>query len=101
NGITSVNAGPVSKVRAVLRQNAGSQRPEALLKSECGPHGLRRVVRLIEWHVVERHDGVADVLVNRATVLEHCVGHDREILAEEGRSEEHTSELQSRFDLVC
>src|SRR5450830_2002600 len=24
-----------------------------------------------------------------------------EVMAEEGRSEEHTSELQSRFDLVC
>ena len=79
-----MNADPVSKVRAVLRQNAGSQRPEALLKSEGGPHGLRRVVPLIEWHVVERHDGVADVLVNRATVLEHYVCHDREIFTEEG-----------------
>src|SRR5699024_12657787 len=31
----------------------------------------------------------------------HCNGSSRPTSATEARSEEHTSELQSRFDLVC
>src|SRR6266704_2336497 len=34
-------------------------------------------------------------------VLDEAAGHDVLVLSRDGRSEEHTSELQSRFDLVC
>src|SRR5207249_11489295 len=40
------------------------------------------------------------VLANQSILPNHRCDH-REIQARDQRSEEHTSELQSRFDLVC
>src|SRR5207249_10477669 len=60
---------------------------------------VRRGVALI----VGRHDAGAKhhvFLAVAAIHLLHRVGLD-EVLRRVGRSEEHTSELQSRFDLVC
>jgi len=40
------------------------------------------VLGVLERRVVERHDAVAHVLVDRAPVLEHDLGHLRQVLAE-------------------
>src|SRR3989440_7327101 len=62
----------------------------------------------------ERHDAVTEKLVDRALVAVHLGQHEVEgsahqavdflrvdTLGQRSRSEEHTSELQSRSDLVC
>src|SRR5437868_12081975 len=40
-------------------------------------------------------------VVTRARLIEAVWGYEREVQSNTVRSEEHTSELQSRFDLVC
>src|SRR2546426_3759131 len=66
-----------------------------LFRSELGPLGDELVARLV----------AGDDLVLGSVVLEHApeVAHlgDRPQVAQEDRSEEHTSELQSPCNLVC
>ena len=84
DSVAGVYADPAVEVGAVLGTKPPGQRLEAVLEHQRRPHGLRRVVRLVERHIVEGHDAVADVLVHGPPVLEHHVGHDREVFTEEG-----------------
>src|SRR5207249_8074751 len=64
---------------------------------------LRRVVERVGDHMHLRALQVVDELVRVSVVVRvHCGGvTGRHSTAHAQRSEEHTSELQSRFDLVC
>ncbi len=69
---------------AVPGREALAEGPHPLLELERGPHRAERVIGRLEGHVVERHDRVADVLVDGAPVLEHRLGHHGQVLAQEG-----------------
>src|SRR2546428_9434632 len=74
-----------------------------LFRSRCLA-GMQHVVGILERRVPERHDRIADELVHRPAMREDDAGHLGEMLVHDrrdGRSEEHTSELQSRSDIVC
>jgi len=53
-----------------------------LLELESRAHGLDGVLGVLERHVVERHDAIADVLVDSAAVPEDDLGHLRQVLAQ-------------------
>src|SRR5699024_12118537 len=63
----------------------------------CGRNLLRRPIRTDKQDVAIR--GVQDVTHIRDGVEGRCL--DRGAAIDAVRSEEHTSELQSRFELVC
>src|SRR5207249_10508667 len=57
---------------------------------------------LAEWVLPEHTDDAAVALSDRCGRVPRAVVHDDDLVGRCGlRSEEHTSELQSRFDLVC
>src|SRR5438105_8529914 len=60
-------------------------------------HADRRAVEQIDSTPFPQPPGI-DRGIQRAS---HQTGHGRSQVAVERRSEEHTSELQSRVDLVC
>src|SRR5206468_369633 len=66
----------------------GSQRPERQSAADLSLSGRMQVLR------------IADVDGHCQPRVPHCFGRPRRRF-EEPRSEEHTSELQSRSDLVC
>src|SRR5699024_11994691 len=68
------------------------------------PHGLGdpREIRVLELGAVV--DEPVGLHLHLDEVVRGVVEHDdldRQVVLYHGRSEEHTSELQSRFDLVC
>src|SRR3712207_8169797 len=76
-----------------------------LFRSRVVAQELRRVVAdLLELRERRQHDPLAPDALRRVEVpsrlLEHR-GVERGLLPGQGRSEEHTSELQSRQYLVC
>src|SRR3989454_8002426 len=80
--------------RPAARGELGVQPLALALHLDGGEHAVARVLRVVHRRAPERHDRVADVLVERAAVL----------AADDGahvRSEEHTSEFQSPCNLVC
>src|SRR5699024_11478067 len=75
-------------------------RSSAAAIRECGDdvvHGLPGFQYLVLVHVVDLN-GEHEVASLRVEYASGQGGHGRQC---SGRSEEHTSELQSRFDLVC
>src|SRR5437868_11667020 len=52
----------------------------------------------MDWMVQEQERGIT---ITSAATVANWRGHRIYIIDTPGRSEEHTSELQSRFDLVC
>ena len=84
DGVAGVDAHPTTEVGAVLGTKPPSQRLEVFLELQRRPHGLRRMVRLVEGHIVESHDAIANVLIHGPAVLEHRVSHDCEVFTKEG-----------------
>ena len=70
---------------AVLRLPARRRRERPFLEREPGPHGLDRVLGVLDRDVVEGHHAVADVLVDGAVVREDDLRHLGEVLAQHGR----------------
>src|SRR5712664_3852087 len=88
-----------------LRDPAGSAR----YREEDGKHGHRKSHRLINEAGVEIHVGIElalhEVVVFQGDAFALQCDFEKGVLAHEFeyfvRSEEHTSELQSRSDIVC
>src|SRR5437868_10228880 len=87
--------------QAPLRANAAA---------ECTDMMVRLKRARLGWHQFERQDKPAFVrwrarefggLLSTARDVEDKIRHAQTLIHEVERSEEHTSELQSRFDLVC
>src|SRR5699024_12146583 len=87
--------------------------PTLLLDEQVCRTNISRMVRKAEKHQLDfkphmkthqsaaigewlREEGVQSITVSSVSMARYFVDHNWE-----DRSEEHTSELQSRFDLVC
>src|SRR5699024_11408769 len=81
-GVTLINIGMGPANAKTITDHVAVLRPHCwLMVGHCG--GLRRSQRLGDY------------------VLAHGYVREDHILDQDLRSEEHTSELQSRFDIVC
>src|SRR5713101_2035486 len=83
DGVAGIDADAAAETAAVFRREALGERLQTLLELERGADGLRRMVGRLERHVVQRHDGVADVLVDGAAVPEDGLGDLGQVLAQE------------------
>ena len=101
--------------RALLGLSAAApalvQRDQRLAHVQRRFDRVRRMFRIVERRVPERHDGVAHIFVDRAFPVEHGVGHRRQIFVEEmgelrrveplrdGRKRADVAEQQRQFAL--
>ena len=74
---------PISNLREPLFPPAPAELLQLLEEAERGPAGSQRVVLLGDRGAPEGHQRVADVLVQRAALLEHDAGHGREVAIDE------------------
>src|SRR5438067_9080795 len=70
------------------------------VQSEVAGHGFVVVQEIVADQVAAVSKAQDEIAVSEMRVVAHEVPQDRPV-ADLERSEEHTSELQSRFDLVC
>src|SRR5206468_4352477 len=97
---------PVAVIGLVIAKNTDIRRPEDLAQFD-GP--LKPLQVRLEGHVdFDLADGRADStqlesvsIEKRLEILNLQIGQVEDVRVVDGRSEEHTSELQSRSDLVC
>src|SRR5690625_5710318 len=103
---------PICPYRAPWGSGRRRWGDEGVARRECGEEGsgeaAGQTVRLLKWHRsdgIETSQGGVDLRL-RGEILDHLDGHTdvAEGLRDRPggqRSEEHTSELQSRGHLVC